>query len=107
MNRLAIFDCDGTLVDSQANICRAMEECFVRAGLKASAGSDNNIKILTYDYNGHNGIALWQFSVFQPARSCSRCNKACSMSSSEMKFGTGFPQVLCRSYHFSSGPHAA
>jgi phosphoglycolate phosphatase len=28
MNRLAIFDCDGTLVDSQANICRAMEECF-------------------------------------------------------------------------------
>ena len=33
MNRLAIFDCDGTLVDSQANICRAMEECFDRAGL--------------------------------------------------------------------------
>lgn len=29
MNRLAIFDCDGTLVDSQANICRAMEACFV------------------------------------------------------------------------------
>jgi phosphoglycolate phosphatase len=28
MNRLALFDCDGTLVDSQANICRAMEECF-------------------------------------------------------------------------------
>lgn len=26
--RLAIFDCDGTLVDSQANICRAMEEAF-------------------------------------------------------------------------------
>ena len=24
MSRLAIFDCDGTLVDSQANICRAM-----------------------------------------------------------------------------------
>ncbi|HEX4738996.1 MAG TPA: HAD-IA family hydrolase [Allosphingosinicella sp.] len=35
MNRLAIFDCDGTLVDSQANICRAMEECFVGAGLEA------------------------------------------------------------------------
>ena len=32
-NRLAIFDCDGTLVDSQANICRAMELCFERAGL--------------------------------------------------------------------------
>ncbi len=26
--RLAIFDCDGTLVDSQANIIRAMEDCF-------------------------------------------------------------------------------
>ena len=33
MTRLAIFDCDGTLVDSQANICLAMEECFARAGL--------------------------------------------------------------------------
>jgi phosphoglycolate phosphatase len=33
MNRLAIFDCDGTLVDSQANICRAMEDCFERARL--------------------------------------------------------------------------
>jgi phosphoglycolate phosphatase len=33
MNRLAIFDCDGTLVDSQANICLAMEHCFERAGL--------------------------------------------------------------------------
>ena len=27
-NRLAIFDCDGTLVDSQAIICRAMVEAF-------------------------------------------------------------------------------
>ncbi|QIG81141.1 HAD-IA family hydrolase [Stakelama tenebrarum] len=33
MNRLALFDCDGTLVDSQANICRAMEECFSIARL--------------------------------------------------------------------------
>ncbi len=33
MNRLAIFDCDGTLVDSQHNICRAMEDCFAAAGL--------------------------------------------------------------------------
>ena len=32
-NWLAVFDCDGTLVDSQANICEAMEETFVRAGL--------------------------------------------------------------------------
>lgn len=35
MNRLAIFDCDGTLVDSQMNICLAMEECFARADLPA------------------------------------------------------------------------
>lgn len=34
MNRLAVFDCDGTLVDSQANICLAMERCFENAGLE-------------------------------------------------------------------------
>ncbi|QNQ10054.1 HAD-IA family hydrolase [Sphingomonas alpina] len=28
MNRLALFDCDGTLVDSQASICQSMEEAF-------------------------------------------------------------------------------
>ena len=33
MNRLALFDCDGTLVDSQAAICRAMDECFTAHGL--------------------------------------------------------------------------
>jgi phosphoglycolate phosphatase len=31
--RLAIFDCDGTLVDSQANICMAMEHAFEEAGM--------------------------------------------------------------------------
>jgi len=35
VNRLAIFDCDGTLVDSGNNICLAMEDCFARAGLPA------------------------------------------------------------------------
>ena len=34
MNRLAIFDCDGTLVDSQANICRAMEETLAAARIE-------------------------------------------------------------------------
>jgi phosphoglycolate phosphatase len=34
-NRLALFDCDGTLVDSQANICLSMEEAFLLAGLEA------------------------------------------------------------------------
>ncbi len=33
MNKLAIFDCDGTLVDSQGNICLAMEQAFVAARL--------------------------------------------------------------------------
>jgi phosphoglycolate phosphatase len=33
MIKLAIFDCDGTLVDSQANICMAMEHAFEEAGL--------------------------------------------------------------------------
>ena len=28
MTRLALFDCDGTLVDSTANICRAMDLAF-------------------------------------------------------------------------------
>jgi phosphoglycolate phosphatase len=28
MTKLALFDCDGTLVDSQANICMAMEHVF-------------------------------------------------------------------------------
>ena len=31
--RLAVFDCDGTLVDSQANIVAAMDECFRANGL--------------------------------------------------------------------------
>lgn len=35
MIRLAIFDCDGTLVDSQANIVTAMVDAFALAGLPA------------------------------------------------------------------------
>lgn len=33
MNRLAIFDCDGTLADGAASICTAMDACFVDAAL--------------------------------------------------------------------------
>lgn len=33
IRRLAIFDCDGTLVDSQADICAAMDAAFEDAGL--------------------------------------------------------------------------
>lgn len=35
MRRLAVFDCDGTLVDGQAAICETMEEAFAEAGLPA------------------------------------------------------------------------
>lgn len=35
--RLAIFDCDGTLVDGQAAICNSMETAFASAGLPAPA----------------------------------------------------------------------
>lgn len=31
--RLAVFDCDGTLIDGQASICEAMETAFTRHGL--------------------------------------------------------------------------
>ena len=31
--RLAVFDCDGTLVDGQAAVCNAMEAAFTEAGL--------------------------------------------------------------------------
>ena len=32
--KLVLFDCDGTLVDSQHNICAAMAECFRVSGLE-------------------------------------------------------------------------
>ncbi len=40
MIRLAVFDCDGTLVDSQANICLAVEEAFSLAGLEPPLRND-------------------------------------------------------------------
>lgn len=33
--RLAVFDCDGTLVDGQADICWSMEQAFAKADLPA------------------------------------------------------------------------
>nr|WP_137676361.1 HAD-IA family hydrolase [Parerythrobacter lutipelagi] len=35
MPKLAVFDCDGTLVDGQASICEAMETAFAAASLAA------------------------------------------------------------------------
>ena len=40
MTRLALFDCDGTLVDGQANHCLAMEAAFGGAGLQPLPRSD-------------------------------------------------------------------
>jgi phosphoglycolate phosphatase len=40
MNYLALFDCDGTLVDSQANICMAMEHAFAANAIAAPPRSD-------------------------------------------------------------------
>ncbi|GIX19615.1 MAG: haloacid dehalogenase [Erythrobacter sp.] len=37
MRRLAVFDCDGTLVDGQADVCWAMARAFARASLPAPA----------------------------------------------------------------------
>jgi phosphoglycolate phosphatase len=42
VTRLAIFDCDGTLVDSQASICLAMEHCF--AGQKLEPPGRESIR---------------------------------------------------------------
>lgn len=38
--RLALFDCDGTLVDSQADICAAMEAAYAGIGMAAPDRSD-------------------------------------------------------------------
>jgi phosphoglycolate phosphatase len=45
MNRLAVFDCDGTLVDSQATICTAIEHGFAACGLLAP-GRDASRQII-------------------------------------------------------------
>ncbi len=37
MTKLVVFDCDGTLVDSQANIINAMRESFINHGFKPPA----------------------------------------------------------------------
>jgi len=35
MSRLAVFDCDGTLVDGQASVCKAMADAFAATNLPA------------------------------------------------------------------------
>lgn len=41
MNRLAIFDCDGTLVDGHASIEAALTRCFEAEGLKAPSRAES------------------------------------------------------------------
>lgn len=38
--RLAVFDCDGTLVDGQADVCWSMRRAFERAGLTPPGDND-------------------------------------------------------------------
>ncbi|WP_347303336.1 HAD-IA family hydrolase [Croceibacterium sp. TMG7-5b_MA50] len=38
--KLAVFDCDGTLVDGQAEVCAAMAHAFQEAGLPAPSSHD-------------------------------------------------------------------
>ena len=40
MTRLAVFDCDGTLVDGQADICAAMDHAFAAHGLVPPPGHE-------------------------------------------------------------------
>ncbi len=40
MRRLAVFDCDGTMIDGQASICTAMEQAFGQFGLPLPARND-------------------------------------------------------------------
>ena len=45
VNKLAIFDCDGTLVDSQHNICMAMDDAFAQARM-ASPGRMATLQVV-------------------------------------------------------------
>jgi phosphoglycolate phosphatase len=38
--KLAVFDCDGTLIDGQAAVCEAMETAFAETGLPTPARND-------------------------------------------------------------------
>ena len=40
MTRVAVFDCDGTLVDGQAHVCDTMEQAFAAAGLDVPDRND-------------------------------------------------------------------
>ena len=78
--RLAIFDCDGTLVDSQVNICRAMERAFAlhrlepppRAAIRRIVGLSlvEAVRALTPDGDDafHSRLALDYKNAFHTLR---------------------------------------
>ncbi|WP_375428070.1 HAD-IA family hydrolase [uncultured Sphingomonas sp.] len=82
--RLAIFDCDGTLVDSQANICRAMERAFAlhdaapppRAAVRRIVGLSlvEAVRVLSPDRDDafHRRLAEEYKQVFRAMRADSR-----------------------------------
>ena len=48
-NKLALFDCDGTMVDSQANICASMDQAFEKHGL-VPEGDAETVAAVTQSY---------------------------------------------------------
>ncbi len=79
-NRLAILDCDGTLVDGAASICLAMEECFASAELPVPSRSHTRrivglslpeaMRLLhpTGDEVAHHALAASYKRIFQRLR---------------------------------------
>ena len=79
-NRLAILDCDGTLVDGAANICLAMDACFAAAALPIPPRGDTRrivglslpeaIRLLhpTGDDVAHHAMAASYKQIFQRMR---------------------------------------
>jgi phosphoglycolate phosphatase len=69
--KLAVFDCDGTLIDGQADVCWAMERAFSRAGIPAPDVSavrravglslPQAVRVLAPDLSGDQNRAVTEF----------------------------------------------
>ncbi len=69
VNRLAVFDCDGTLVDGQADVCAAMDAAFAAAGLAWEVVvCDNNSTDRTAEIARAEGAKV----VFEPVNQIGR-----------------------------------
>ncbi len=69
MNRLALFDCDGTLVDSGATIALALAECFHRHG-RVEPGAQRSRSIV--------GLSLPQAMAVLAPEACAEEHEALS-----------------------------